>query len=330
MSKKDKTKPPFFIVGCNRTGTSLLRTMLNHHPDIAVPLESIFFIDYLKAGKRVDIELQKKLLVGEPMLNEWGIKLNYHDFNKSVAAGDLIRVAHEKYAQKEGKKYWGNKTPRLTRHFELIKEALPKALFIHMIRDPRAVALSLSKTKIHRSNVYFGAKRWLRFVQSGLEMEKKFKKDVLRMRYEDLVKDPEKMLRIICNFLGLRFSRKMLNYYTKGNNEYRTFHNNEHKNLKLPPYVKRINAWKNELTKKEVEVIDSICKDVAIKVGYKFVLNNPKICIFDTYYYRLHRMVGFVMQIFHYLLYWPKYLIYTIWRKIRLGTMRDEVRGIYY
>ena len=73
--------PPFFIVGCGRSGTSLLREMLNSHSKLAVPLESLFIIDYLRAGSRMPLPEMLGLLFREPFQppREMQDRKNYSD-----------------------------------------------------------------------------------------------------------------------------------------------------------------------------------------------------------------------------------------------------------
>ena len=333
MAKKIKSDinfSNFFIIGCNRSGTSLLRTMLNHHPDVAVPLESLFLVDYLKADGKVDINLQKDLLKHEPMLNEWGVKMNKAELDRIKDTTGILKSVHESYAKKQQKRVWGNKTPRMTRYVADIKEYLPDAVFIHMVRDPRAVALSLSNSKIHKSNIYFGAKRWVRYLKSALESEKKYKDYILRVYYEDLVNEPERTLKCVCKLIGIKYTSKMLNYQNTGNKEYRKYHNSAHSNLKKSPQKDRINAWKKELTKREIQIIENVCGEIMEEFGYERVHKDAPLKTKYVYYYRIERLYGFSLQFLRYLLLWPSYLFYSIWRKIRLGTFFEEIRGVNY
>jgi len=304
--------------------------MLNHHPDVAVPLESIFLIDYLKAEKKISIETQKRFLVHEPMLKEWGIKLDSRKLKKAKNISDLINLIHQEYADLNGKKYWGNKTPRMTRYGALIKKKVKEIKFVHLIRDPRATALSLTNSVIHKSNVYYGARRWERHVGAGIELEKKYPKDVLRIYFEDLVTSPEKELRKICKFLNLRYSSAMFNYLKTGNQEYRKYHQGVHKNLNKKPDLRRIDYWKDKLSRREIEIIESVCGDLMQEVPYEPMFEKTNLKKADIYYYRLNRIYNFLYQTKRFLFYWPEYLFYTLLRKAVFGTFIEEIRGINY
>jgi len=304
--------------------------MLNHHPEIAVPLESIFLVDYLKASGRVEIEKQKKFLKREPMLKEWEIELTEDDLDEIKDTKDIVEVVHRVYARKHGKLIWGNKTPRMTRYTGLVKKHLGEVRFIHMIRDPRAVASSITKSNIHRSNVYYGAKRWTRYIEAGLELEGKCGDDVLRVYYEKLVGNPEGELKKICRFLGVKYSEEMFGYRETGNREYRNYHSGAHEALTGKPDPKKAGAWKKELGKGEVKVVEHICKGWMEKVGYAPLHEDTSLSMIVKSKYRVHRGFGFSCQILRYIRLCPWYLAYTFYRKVSFGTIAEEVMGVSY
>jgi hypothetical protein len=162
---------PFFIVGCGRSGTTLLRTMLNQHSQLAIPLESLFIVDYLRADPTTPPQTFLKLILKEYEFHEWAIPFSAADFDGCVTAQDFIDRAHALYMQQYGKVIWGQKTPRFVRFGKLLKQHYPGAKFIHVIRDPRAVVSSLIRSNVHHSNAYFAARRWLRDTNAGLSLQ---------------------------------------------------------------------------------------------------------------------------------------------------------------
>src|SRR4030065_2808546 len=97
---------PFFLVGCGRSGTSLLRGLLNAHPLLAIPLESLFIADYLRAAGRWPLERIKSLIVKEPELREWGLNISVGDLAGCEDVGQVIVRLHELYARAKGKRHW--------------------------------------------------------------------------------------------------------------------------------------------------------------------------------------------------------------------------------
>jgi hypothetical protein len=123
MSAQPDERAPFFIVGCGRSGTTLLRTMLNRHSLVAIPLESLFIVDYLQARESVDHERLVQMLVREFELREWGLEVDADDLSDATNARGAIERLHEIYLAKNRKQIWGQKTPRFVRYGDVLKRA---------------------------------------------------------------------------------------------------------------------------------------------------------------------------------------------------------------
>ena len=104
----------------------------------------------------------------------------------------------------------GAEAPRLVRHWQRLAGLFPDARFIHLVRDPRAVAASLRSSAAHRSHALAAARRWRLDTGFGLAMEGMLGSRALRVHYEDLVRKPEPTVRQVCAFLDLAFDAKML------------------------------------------------------------------------------------------------------------------------
>src|SRR5919108_2531245 len=141
--------PAPFIVGATRSGTTLLRLMLDAHPEMAIPSETHFIPDLIKAY-RLESTSPERLAEVVTSHRRWG------DFHLDAAEllerfraidpltpGDAIRAFFELYAEREGKARWGDKTPGYVREMHRIESVLPEARFVHLIRDGRDVALSV-------------------------------------------------------------------------------------------------------------------------------------------------------------------------------------------
>ncbi len=328
--RDDTAQAPFFIVGCARTGTTLLRTMLNHHPRVAVPLESIFLIDYLRADGRVPVATMRELMAGEVAIEEWGMTISYSDLDGCQTTRDLIDRIHELYMTEHGKDIWGQKTPRFIRHGALFKQVYPNAKFIHVLRDPRATVNSLIRSNVHNSNPYFAAKRWLKDVRAGQDLKAVYPDDVLEIRYEDLVTNTEQTLRRVTDFLGLDYAAEMLTYYETGQAEYSDFNKKIQARLVQPPNPDRIHAWKKSLTPQQIALVEHICGETMQAFGYTPEPDLPPV---STHYIRmlkLQRFVGLTKQILHYLTTRRRYFLQAIARKRKLGLITTDIKEINY
>jgi hypothetical protein len=321
---------PFFIIGCGRSGTTLLRTILNRHADIAIPLESLFIIDYLKAAASHDISFLISMLVREPEISEWGIRPQVEDFKGCQSISEVINQLHQIYLQAKGKKHWGQKTPRFVRETALLLEHFPYALFIHVVRDPRAVVSSLIHSDVHHSNAYHASKRWRMDVSKGLELEDKHPQRVMRVHYESLVRDSENTIRKILEFLGFVYDPIILQQDESSVAEYSKFYQNIHANLDRNATDQYIDKWKDKLSSADIEVVEALTYRYMQRLGYNQVIDSPVLPRGYKEWARLHRLIGLVRQTIRYLRYRHKYLLFLIWRKWKLGSLLDFLWDVNY
>ena len=159
-----------------------------------------------------------ELIVSHP---RWGdIDLDPEEVERRMAdhdpltAGDAARSFYEAYAAQEGKPRWGDKSPPYTWKARRIQRALPEAHFIHLIRDGRDVALSLSEVSWGPGDVQAAAAKWVEELGSARRRAQRLRPGTyMEVRYEDLVADPEPLLRRIADFVDLPWDGGMLDYH---------------------------------------------------------------------------------------------------------------------
>ena len=139
--------PAPFIVGVGRSGTTLLRLMLDAHPDLAIPTETHFIPALLQVVETTgDREAALRLLAGAATWPNLGVEIAAvaEAFSRldPFTPGGAARAVFGLYAEAQGKPRWGDKTPPYRASMSEIARALPEARFIHIIRDGRDVALS--------------------------------------------------------------------------------------------------------------------------------------------------------------------------------------------
>jgi hypothetical protein len=304
--------------------------MLNQHSRIAIPLESLFMIDYLRSDGRVKSSVFSKLILQEYELKEWGIPFTSQDFEGCLSAKDVIDRAHERYTRHFGKSIWGQKTPRFIRYGDLLKHYYPEAKFVHVIRDPRAVTSSLIRSNVHYSNAYYAARRWLRDVNSGLALQRKYPEDVFNLRYEDLVSAPADWLRQICAFLQVDFEPALLTFHQRGTAEYGKYYERIHAKLNEPPDPSRVEAWRKHLTPRQVALVESICGDTMRAFGYEPEYGDYPVSDSYVLYLRIQRLKGLGLQIYHNLTTRRGYLTSFLRRRARLSLLLDTLRNVNY
>ncbi|NOZ13289.1 MAG: sulfotransferase [Acidobacteria bacterium] len=215
---------PLFIVGLSRSGTTLLRSLLNRNSRISLTIEESHFVPFVmrKYGKTADFsservkkhlrsDLEKTIIFHRMKLR--GCPMDWDELNKRMdlnSWNEIIRFIFQSFAIKpfQPGMIWGDKTPRYLPFVPEIKEILPAARFIHIVRDPRDRAMSVHA----RWNKLFSrsAMEWNRQIRMSRSYPELLGKDYMEIRYEELLSAPEKTMRGLCKFLEIDFEPPML------------------------------------------------------------------------------------------------------------------------
>jgi Sulfotransferase family len=204
---------PFFIVGNDRSGTTMLRLVLDRGPDVAIPPESMFLTDVT-----LPPEDGWQALLNEvwqhPKVRLWELPGPPPRVPKGLdgaeAARFVLGAPFEAYAHKHGKARWGDKTPHYVHHVDELLAIWPAARVVVLVRDGRDVALSVRSMPFGPNNAWAAAQWWARGVRAGSAAQGRHPERVITVRYEDLASDPAAHVPPICEFLGLRYAPDML------------------------------------------------------------------------------------------------------------------------
>ena len=166
-----------------------------------------------------------------------------------------------------GKPRWGDKSPPYTWKAKRIQRELPEAHFIHLIRDGRDVALSLSEVSWGPGDVKAAAAKWVDELSRARERARRLAPGTyMELRFEDLVADPEPNLRRIAEFVELPWDATMLAYHQGAEERMseviRDFHpmgggtitaeerKRQHELVSSPPSSSRVGRWRTEMSKR--------------------------------------------------------------------------------
>jgi len=293
---RETTPPPApFVVGVGRSGTTMLRLMLDAHPEMAVPPETHFLPDVIRAcdrgasPERVVEILQGSRRWGDIGIPDTEIRRRFASLERWDATR-ASRAIYLAYAFNKGKSRWGDKTPKYSLVMAEIEDALPEARFIHLIRDARAVALS-------RVNMVEGrgekppkpagvAGRWAKRIRQAREQGERLG-GYLEVRYEDLVIETEPTLRRICEFVELEFDPAMLDYHEHASERLEEIARDlpdaegkrkgvvagehrlkVHALAKEPPDRGRITSWKTRMSAADQRACEEAAGDLLAELGY--------------------------------------------------------------
>ena len=289
--------PIFFVIGRPRSGTTMLRTLLDANKNTSIPLESkviIFLYLKFKSVKKWDESQLIKFynsIFDQPKIESWIInkdqlKKDILALGKDATFQCLIKLLYLNYVsffEKEKILIIGDKNPEYSyniNYFKILLKLFPSAKVIHLTRDYRDHYLSMKKIDFEGNHLSLVCYRWRYSYNKIVDLMKKIPKQYYFIRYEDLVNDPEKEMTSICKFLNIEFHDSMLRYYEIKDKVLATYSEEDvmkyHSSLFHPISSDYVDKWKKKLTLNEIHLADSIVGQAGIDAGYERVLKKDK------------------------------------------------------
>jgi hypothetical protein len=206
---------PIFIVGCPRSGTTLLQLMLHAHPRIAIPPETRFLLpvyearrgfgDLREPGNRRELARwiveAKETRFQDLGLDPSGVMAEIAGGPPTV--GSALGIVFRAYARRFGRSRWGDKRPSYFRRLDVLMRMFPDAQIVHLIRDGRDCVASLNEMPWFNLDTFHAVSTWAEAVDAGRRAAQRLGRDAYyELRYEGLVSDPHVELRGLCAFLG--------------------------------------------------------------------------------------------------------------------------------
>ena len=272
--------PPIFVVGCPRSGTTLLRLMLDAHPSLAIPPESHFIPLVARVRSRYeqpsgfDAEHMAADVMRGLRFQDWGlppeaVRRAIHERRPATLAA-AIECFFVAYADAHGAARWGDKTPGYSIELPLISELFPEAVFVHLIRDGRNVALSLMEVPRPPRSFAEAAQVWRFRVSKGrADGAALGERRYLELRYEALVDDPESALKQICGVASLDYTPAMLDYHREDPAASVPERNwGHHRNLASPP-TPGLRDWRERMSDADQHLFEAVAGDELSELGYE-------------------------------------------------------------
>ena len=282
--------PAPFVVGVPRSGTTLLRLMLDAHPQLCIPPETYFVPELLAACKPGQAEPQDVLAILTASRRWSDFKLDPQAVRDRLPAqgpvggAEAVRAFYGAYAHRAGKSRWGDKTPVYLKHMQRIDKALAEAHFVHIIRDGRDVALSVTGLMFGPDSVEEAARRWKRKVTRARARAARLD-HYLEVRYEDLVLTPDATLRQVCEFIDLPWHPHMLDYHHDAAERMQAIARSRvrpgrasipagygpriHALTSEPPSENRVGRWRREMSAEDRSTYERVAGDVLAALGYE-------------------------------------------------------------
>ena len=267
MSTYKSSSSPIFIGGLYKSGTSLLRAMLSRHSNIAGGLETFWFDLDFEGRARLDQSVRHWDGTRIEPLEKHIMRLSdYFDLDmptvselarNSTCAEEFIDRFMSGYAALISKKRWVEKTPANVLHIERIFRCWSTASFIHIVRDPRDVYSSNVTRAGKYSEPDVFARLWIKFITAYKDAEKSDSPDsFMEVRYEDLVLEPSKTMRIVLDFIHEPWEEAVAQFPGRPADFQKVQRitgkaSATLERLSKPLVTDRVGAWKNELENPE-------------------------------------------------------------------------------
>lgn len=265
---------PLFIVGCPRSGTTLVLRLIRDYLNVGFGRDDGRF---LRLGKHLDRysdlsnaenldRLVRDIFDDEDFRKRFkGLSVDPQDFAtllKKKTYAELVRHIYAAFALINGKTRWGGKTPRYVFHLGELHNILPDAKFIHVIRDGRDVALSLFRMPWGAPrNAYAAAKYWKACISAAHEYKHNLSaEEYLEVKYEALLTDPVRVFQEMFDFGCFDLDRDQV---------IQKFQREIHATLKKDNY----NKWMTNMNSPEIKIFEQVAGDMLVQLGYE--VQNP-------------------------------------------------------
>jgi hypothetical protein len=276
---------PIFIIGSERSGTTLVLAILACHPRIAVPEVTWYyprFRPYLHTYGDLGIIENFNALAHEMA---YGLRVpfwrlpdaNPATFGNEIAAraaeidqsyAGVFVAMFERYAKHLNKPRWGEKTPGNMFYIDRILEDFPNAQFVYIYRDCRDASAEFIDSQFGPTNAYTAAEMW----RDGQQAVKPFRETLgadqwFNIKYEEFVRDPVDHLKNMCAFLGEDYDDALMEFHTTPVAQ-RRGKTKDNWALAHPITDRHVGIYKNQLSIDQQRIMAWVAGDLMRELGY--------------------------------------------------------------
>lgn len=280
---------PIFIIGTQRSGSNLLRLMLNESPDIAAPHPPHIlkvFMPLLPLYGDLAQKAHFYALVNDvctfvqknPV--EWEIQPETATILAACQENSLFEVMRQIYAQPAIAKhaaYWCCKSMANVEILPELSAALPDATYIYLYRDGRDVAVSFTKAFVGEKHFYAIAQQWKKDQRFALDFKTKYQpKDWFEIQYEAFILSPEKILQDLCHFLGIEYHQNMMQYHHSQESKRAADAGDMWKNVVKPVLADNQQKFLKEANPEQIRIFETVAGEVLTQLGYECIFPENK------------------------------------------------------
>lgn len=268
---------PVFLVGADRSGTTLLFALLASHPDICMVRRTNVWRYF--DGRYGDLAEPANL---DRCLDEMcryrrmrhlapdADRIRAEFVQGPPSYGRLFALFFEHHAERAGKARWGDKSLHTEHHAHRIFTEFPNARVVHMLRDPRDRYASVRRRNGQDlSRVGAATARWLRSARAATRNSARYPDGYLVVRYEDLTRDPERTMRTVCRHVGVRYTERL--FEMEGLPEHRATGGNSSFGDLEPGAIstRGVGRYRDVLRPGEIAFIELLARRPLARFGYE-------------------------------------------------------------
>jgi len=274
---------PVFMIGTQRSGSNLLRLMLNQLNDIASPhpphiLERMFPL--MSTYGDLENDTSFNILVDDVCrlveLNpvEWsGVEFDRKKIASKSSERSLMAVynaVYDAYAEAQNAKTWCCKSLANIKYIEEIKAYFKHPKFIYLYRDGRDVALSFQKAVVGEKHIYNIAKDWADTQNLALNLKSSVNEKYFHsISYEQLTQNPEESARALCKFLGAKYVPEMLDFHKTNEAKNAAQSSELWGNVTSPILKNNSKKYKKEMSETDIRIFESVAGSMLDCLGYE-------------------------------------------------------------
>ena len=296
---KQSVNPFLFVVGCPRSGTTLLTRILDAHPEIAMMHVEQHWIPrfFLKRiGVNADGTVSPEL-IEELFQNPKFMKIDFDqeevrallDGMEKITYADFVRRLFDLYGSAQKKVLVGEKTPGNALHVPVLHSLWPSSKIIHLIRDGRDVCLSVlswkkrdqigKRFRLWREIPVLGvAFWWRRHVLSAMEAGASLAPNLYsEIRYENIVQHAEEVCQELCSILGVDYSPRMPRFH-EGKTKLENGRDAKHSWIGITPGLR---DWRKDMKPEDVLLFETAAGDILENLGYQIAFSKKPREIID-------------------------------------------------
>lgn len=280
---------PVLIIGTQRSGSNMLRLMLNQLPEIEAPhpphILQIFFPLLSGYGDLNSDDNFRRLIEDVCRYIEVNpVPWSNVELDRTIIFNrcqhrtlvELSKVVYELKAEAKGARYWCCKSLANVYFIPEIESGGLNPFYIHLIRDGRDVAASFEKAIVGEKHIYFIAKQWKLEQELALSMTEKYAKDrTATLRYEEFIRDPKTALTPLLKKLNLNWSDEILNFYQSEEAKRTAAAGDMWRNVVKPVDSSNMRHYSERLTEEEILIFEKVAGAMLLRLGYELE-NNPE------------------------------------------------------